>query len=48
VLRDHDVRDVPMPATPVRVWQAMQGGEQVDGRRVRLLCQKSFTTPPLS
>jgi carbon-monoxide dehydrogenase large subunit len=25
-LRDHGVRDVPMPATPVRVWQAIQGG----------------------
>src|SRR5215468_1760294 len=25
-LRDHGVRDVPMPATPVRVWQAMQAG----------------------
>ena len=23
-LRDHGVRDVPMPATPMRVWQAMQ------------------------
>jgi carbon-monoxide dehydrogenase large subunit len=25
-LREHGVRDVAMPATPVRVWQAMQGG----------------------
>src|SRR5262249_25960279 len=24
-LRDHGVTDVPMPATPLRVWQAMQG-----------------------
>jgi aerobic carbon-monoxide dehydrogenase large subunit len=26
-LRDHGVRDVPMPATPARVWQAMRGGD---------------------
>jgi carbon-monoxide dehydrogenase large subunit len=25
-LREHGVRDVPMPATPTRVWQALQGG----------------------
>ena len=30
-LRDHGVTDVPMPATPLRVWQAMQAGHLKDG-----------------
>jgi hypothetical protein len=29
-LREHGVRDVPMPATRVRVWQAMQDGGRPD------------------
>src|SRR5262249_14264203 len=27
-LRDHGVRDVPMPATPARVWQTLRAGGQ--------------------
>jgi hypothetical protein len=27
-LREHGVRDGRMPATPVRIWQAMQGTDQ--------------------